>query len=117
MFKSIFKHGMDNLRFALNLDDYIPEHIMDELRNEQEFRNEDGALEDINKLHSKVEQIFSKSKSKSKLKPINNSYNQKLFDDVIGYDDLKELITKCLVVKDSGMYSYQARQHLQRPYS
>ena len=42
MFKSIFKHGMDNLRFALNLDDYIPEHIMDELRNEQEFRNEDG---------------------------------------------------------------------------
>ena len=101
MFKSIFKHGMDNLRFALNLDDYIPEHIMDELRNEQEFRNEDGALEDINKLHSKVEQIFSKSKSKSKLKPINNSYNQKLFDDVIGYDDLKELITKCLVVKDS----------------
>ena len=54
-------------------------------------------------FNSKVEQIFSKSKSKSKLKPINNSYNQKqkLFDDVIGYDDLKELITKCLVVKDS----------------
>ena len=47
MFKSIFKKGMDNLRFALNLDDYIPEHIIDELRSEQEFLNEDEDLEDI----------------------------------------------------------------------
>jgi replication-associated recombination protein RarA len=84
MFKSIFKKGMENLRFAFNLDDYVPEHIMDELRNEQEFPN-------------------GFSKSKSKLKSINNIYNQKqkLFDDVIGYDDLKELLTNCLTIKDS----------------
>ena len=101
MFKSIFKKGMENLRFAFNLDDYIPEHIMDELRNEQEFPNGDEDLEDTDEFNFKVGQIFSKSKSK--LKPINNNYNQKqkLFDDVIGYDDLKELITKCLIVKDS----------------
>jgi len=43
MFKSIFNKGMENLRFAFNLDDYVPEHIMDELRNEQEFSNGDGS--------------------------------------------------------------------------
>jgi Holliday junction DNA helicase RuvB len=92
MFKSIFKKGIDNLRFALNLDDYIPEHIIDELRSEQEFLNE---------VNSNVGQIYSKSRPK--LKPTYNSYKQKQipFDDILGYDDLKELLTKCLTIKDS----------------
>ncbi|MGA9297554.1 MAG: AAA family ATPase [Nitrososphaeraceae archaeon] len=92
MFKSIFKKGIDNLRFALNLDDYIPEHIIDELRSEQEFLNE---------VNSNVGQMFSKSRPK--LKPTYNSYKQKQipFDDILGYDDLKELLTKCLTIKDS----------------
>jgi Holliday junction DNA helicase RuvB len=92
MFKSIFKKGIDNLRFALNLDDYIPEHIIDELRSEQEFLNE---------VNSNVGQIFSKSRPN--LKPTYNSYKQKQipFDDILGYDDLKELLTKCLTIKDS----------------
>jgi len=103
MFRSIFEKGMDNLRFALNLDGYVPEHIMDELRSQQEFLNRDEDLEEKDKFNSNVEQIFSKSRPKSKVKPINNNYDQKqkLFDDVIGYDDLKELLAKCLVVKDS----------------
>jgi predicted nucleic acid-binding protein len=101
MFRSIFEKGMDNLRFAINLDGYIPEHIMDELRSEQESLNRVEDLEEKDKFNSNVEQIFSKSGPKSKLKPTYNSYNQKrkLFDDIIGYDDLKELLTKCLVVK------------------
>ena len=117
MFKSIFKKGMENLRFAFNLDDYVPVHIMDELKNEQEFPNGDEDLENTDEFNFKVGQIFSKSKSK--LKSINNNYNQKqkLFDDVIGYDDLKELIKKCLIVKDNCNVLYQARQHLLRPYS
>ena len=92
MFKSIFKKEIDNLRFALNLDDYIPEHIIDELRSEQEFLNE---------VNSNVGQMFSKSRPK--LKPTYNSYKQKQipFDDILGYDDLKELLTKCLTIKDS----------------
>jgi Holliday junction DNA helicase RuvB len=103
MFKSIFKKGMDNLRFALNLDDYIPEHIIAELRSEQEFLNEDEDLEDIDELNSNVGQIFSKSKLESKPKSKYNSYKLKQvsFDDVIGYDDLKELLTKCLLIKDN----------------
>jgi replication-associated recombination protein RarA len=101
VFKSILKKGMDNLRFALNLDSYVPEHIMSELRDEQEFLNEGEHLEDTDEFNSKVEQIFSKSKLKPKL--TYNNYNQKQipFEDVIGYDDLKKLLTKCLVVKDS----------------
>ena len=75
MFKSIFKRGIDNLRFALNLDGYVPEHIMHELRDEQEFVNEDEHLEDTDEFNSKVEQIFSKSKLKPKL--TYNNYNQK----------------------------------------
>ena len=67
MFKSILKKGMDNLRFALNLDGYVPEHIMYELRNEQEFLNEDEHLEDIDEFNPNVEQIFSKSKLESKI--------------------------------------------------
>jgi replication-associated recombination protein RarA len=101
MFKSIFKRGIDDLRFALNLDGYVPEHIMHELRDEQEFVNEDEHLEDTDEFNSKVEQIFSKSKLKPKL--TYNNYNQKQipFEDVIGYDDLKELLTKCLVSKEN----------------
>jgi Holliday junction DNA helicase RuvB len=101
MFKSVFKRGIDNLRFALNLDGYVLEHIMSELRDEQEFLNEGEHLEDTVEFNSKVEQIFSKSKLKPKL--TYNNYNQKQipFEDVIGYDDLKELLTKCLVSKEN----------------
>jgi Holliday junction DNA helicase RuvB len=103
MIRSIFEKGMDNLRFALNLDGYVPEHIMDELRSEQEFLNRDEDLEEKDKFNSNVEQIFSKSRPKLEPKSTYNSYNQKrkLFDDIVGYDDLKELLAKCLVVKDS----------------
>ena len=94
---------MDNLRFALNLDDYIPEHIIDELRSEQEFLNKNKDLEDIDELNSYVGRIFSKSKLESKPESTYNNYKQKQisFDDVIGYDDLKELLTKCLLIKDN----------------
>jgi predicted nucleic acid-binding protein len=101
MIKSTFKKGIDNLRFALNIDDYIPEHLMDELRNEQEFLNENENLDDVDEFNSEVEQIFSKSRPKPKI--AYNVYNQKQipFDDIIGYDDLKELLTKCLVINDN----------------
>lgn len=101
---------MDNLRFALNMNNYIPEHIIYELRSEQEFLNEDVELKDTNELNSNVGQIFSKSKSKLELKLTYNSYKQKQipFKDIIGYE--AELLTKCLVI------CYQVRQHLLRLY-
>jgi Holliday junction DNA helicase RuvB len=49
-----------------------------------------------------VEQIFSKSRAKLNLKPTYSSHQKQIpFDDIIGYDDLKELLTRCLVAKDS----------------
>jgi Holliday junction DNA helicase RuvB len=98
MFKSILKKGMDNLRFALNLDGYVPEHIMYELRNKQELI-EDEHLADIDEFNSKVEEIFPGAQPKWGYS--SHKQKQKLFDDIIGYDDLKELFTKCLVAKDS----------------
>ena len=78
---------------------------MDELRNEQEFLNEDEHLGDIDEFNSQVEQTFPKSKSKPKLKPksTNNNYKQKQipFEDVVGYDDLKILLMGCLISKEN----------------
>jgi hypothetical protein len=103
MFESIFKKGMDNLRFALNLDDYVPEHIMDELRIEQKFLDRDENLEGKDKSMSNEAQIFSQARPKLEHRPVYGSYNQRqiLFDDIIGFEDLKELLTKCLSIKDN----------------
>jgi replication-associated recombination protein RarA len=92
MLESILKRGIDNLRFALNLDDYVPEHIMNELRSQQKSLN--GDLEGIDKFSTE---------SKSEPKPYYDGYKQKQapFDDILGYDDLKELLTKCIYTKDS----------------
>jgi replication-associated recombination protein RarA len=103
MFESIFKKGIDNLRFALNLDDYVPEHIMDELRIEQKFLGRDDNLEGKDKSKSNAVQIFSQVRPESESSSAYGSYSQRqiLFDEVIGFEDLKELLTKCLTVKDS----------------
>jgi len=99
MFKSIFKRGIDNLRFALNLDDRIPEHSICELRNEQECLNEDEHLEDIDEFNSKVEEIFSKVQPKSTYSIYKQKQNP--FEDVIGYEDLKILLMRCLDSKEN----------------
>jgi replication-associated recombination protein RarA len=103
LFESIFKKGIDNLRFALNLDDYVPEHIMDELRIEQKFLGRDDNLEGKDKSMSNTARVFSQVRPELEHKSVHDSYNQRqiLFDDIIGFEDLKELLTKCLTVKES----------------
>jgi replication-associated recombination protein RarA len=102
MFKSSIGRGLDNLRFALNLDDYIPEHIMDELSREYEFADKDRDLEDKAEFNSNGEKMLSKSRAKSKLKPKFSYHQGKItFDEIVGYDDLKELLIKCIAVKVS----------------
>ena len=96
MLKSMLETGLDNLRFALDLDGYVPKHIIDELASRQEFTNGDG-LGNMAEFSSNVEQAKSKSSLKS---AYSNHQRQFSFDEIIGYDDLKELFMKCLVVKD-----------------
>jgi replication-associated recombination protein RarA len=102
MIKSILEKGLDNLRFALNLDGYVPEHIIDELKSRKEFTNGDEDLDDTAEFNSDVKQIFLKSRAKSNLKMTYGSHQEQTpFDDIIGYDDLKGLLTRCLDVKGS----------------
>jgi hypothetical protein len=103
LFGSVFKKGIDNLRFALNLDDYIPGHIIEDLRGEQKFLIENEILKEKDKSIPNGGQIILHVGPKSEPRLAYDSYDQKqiLFDDIIGFEDLKELLTKCLDIKDS----------------
>jgi hypothetical protein len=105
MLGSIFKKGIDNVRFALNLDGYVPQHIMDELKSEQKFPARDKDLDEkgIINSNSNTGLAFQKSRSMSEPNSAYDGYKQKRtsFGDIVSYDDLKELLTKCLTIKDS----------------
>jgi replication-associated recombination protein RarA len=103
LFGSVLKKGIDNLRFALNLDDYIPGHIIEELRVEQKFLVNDENRKGKDKFDSNAGQTISHVGPKLEPRLAYASYDQKqiLFDDIIGLEDLKELLTKCLSTKDS----------------
>jgi hypothetical protein len=103
MLESILRKGVDNLRFALNLDGYVPEHIIQELRSEQTFLDRNKNLGEIDKSIFDSGQIFPQLGPKLWPKSAHGSSTQKeiLFDDIFGFEDLKELLTKCLAIKDS----------------
>lgn len=103
MFESIFKKGIDNQRFALNLDGNVPEHIMDGLRFEHNFPNDDKDLGEKDRFNSNTGLIISKTASMLEPKLAYDGYKQKPnpFGDIVGHDDLKELLTKCLAIKDN----------------
>ena len=49
IFGEYIKKGIDNLRFALNLDDYIPEHIRQELM-EQIGHKDEKVIQEVGEL-------------------------------------------------------------------
>jgi holliday junction DNA helicase RuvB len=95
MFESIFRSGIDNLKFALNLDDSVPEYIMDELKSEQDDPKKKNSSNEV--------PMFSKIRTMSEPKMAYDASKQKqfLFNNVVGYDDLKKLFSKCLSIEDS----------------
>lgn len=106
IFGEYIKKGIDNLRFALNLDDYIPEHIRQELMEQIEYKDdkviqETGELiidrykeQDINEFNSKIEQISHRSaQQSSKL----GSPEERFFSEIEGYSDIKKLMIRCIV--------------------
>jgi replication-associated recombination protein RarA len=105
MLESILKKGINNLRFALNLDDYVPEYIMDELRIEHKIPGSDKDSEEGAKfnLNSDAGLKFSNTRSILESGSVCDGYKQKQtpFTDVVGHDDLKKLLTRCLTIKDS----------------
>jgi Holliday junction DNA helicase RuvB len=106
IFEEYIKKGIDNLRFALNLDDYIPEHIRQELteqiaHRDQKIIQEVGELiidryneQDINEFNLKIEQISHRNaQHQSKLR----SPEERFFSEIEGYNDIKKLMMRCIV--------------------
>jgi replication-associated recombination protein RarA len=103
------KKGIDNFRFALNLDDYIPEHIRQELMKQIEYKDEKviheaGELvidkhneQEINKFNSKIEQI---SPGKAQELSRQRSPEERFFSEIEGYNDIKKLMMRCIVAPD-----------------
>jgi replication-associated recombination protein RarA len=100
VFDEFIKKGIDNLRFALNLDDYVPEHIRQELMVRQMECKNYKSLQVTNELvpdemddfNAKVDQLFHRSENISKTK----SEEEGLFDSIIGYEDIKKLFIRCI---------------------
>jgi hypothetical protein len=106
IFGQYIKKGIDNLRFALNLDDYIPKHIRQELMEQSGHKDEKviqeaGELiidkhneQGINGFKSKIEQIFRRNLQQlSRLR----SPEERFFSEIEGYNDIKKLLMKCIV--------------------
>src|SRR5262245_40740954 len=113
MDKQIFKRVLDNMVFAMNLSDDIPEHILTEI---MQYRISQGR----ENLFAKPElvEVFN-TKADKKLRPQlgpplqlqlrqpqipeqNQQQSEKvLFNEVCGYDDLKQLLSRMLASKES----------------
>lgn len=76
---------------------------MDELKFEHDFPSSDKDLGEKDRFNSNTGLIFSKAASMLEPKSSYDGYKQKPnpFGDIVGHDDLKELLTKCLTIKDS----------------
>jgi holliday junction DNA helicase RuvB len=105
-FDELIKKGIDNLRFALNLDDYIPEHIKQELTGQIEHRaykiaQEAGQLifdDDndlgINGFGSPTKQIFHYGERQLVRQ---KQTDERLFSEIHGYNDIKKLMMRCIL--------------------
>jgi hypothetical protein len=106
IFGEYIKKGIDNLRFALNLDDYIPEHIRQELmeqigHKDEKVIQEVGELiidkhneQGINEFNSKIEQIFPRNLQQSSRM---RSPEERFFSEIEGFNDIKKLLMRCIV--------------------
>jgi hypothetical protein len=97
IFGEYIKKGIDNLRFALNLDDYIPDHIRQELMEQIEHKDE-RLIQEAGELvidkhnehsfNSKIEQIsYRNIPQSSRLRSPEESF----FSEIEGYNDIKKL--------------------------
>ncbi len=118
MDKQIFKRILDNMVFAMNLSDDIPEHIITEI---MQSRVEQGTeslfakpelLEDFNAYVDRKlrPQLGPQSQSRPlppPLPPLQQKQQYQpnsekvLFNEVYGYDDLKRLLSRMLASKES----------------
>jgi hypothetical protein len=117
MDRQIFKRILDNMVFAMNLSDDIPEHIMTEIMQSRIAQGTESLfakselLEDFNADVDKRlrPQLGPQSQSPSSplLLPLqlqqqhHPQSKEVLFNEVYGYDDLKQLLSRMLASKES----------------
>jgi replication-associated recombination protein RarA len=101
-FDELIKKGIDNLRFALNLDDYIPEHIKQELTGHRANKIAQGADQlifdndndlGINGFGSSTKQIFHYGEQQLLRQ---KQTDERLFSEIHGYNDIKKLMMRCI---------------------
>jgi hypothetical protein len=107
MDKQIFKRMLDNMVFAMNLSDDIPEHIMTEIIQDRVAHGTEALfakpelVEDFNaEVDKKLRpQLGSQLQSRP---PFQQHDPGKLpFNEIYGYDDLKQLLSRMLASKES----------------
>jgi hypothetical protein len=110
MNKQIFKRILDNMVFAVNLSDDIPEHIMTEIMKvrvthgtEESLFAEPELVEGFNaEVNRKLRpQLGPKFLLQSRPPPQQRDPQSEkvLFNEVYGYDDLKRLLSRMLASK------------------
>jgi Holliday junction resolvasome RuvABC ATP-dependent DNA helicase subunit len=93
MDKGVFKRIMDNIAFAMDLNDRIPEHIRQEIiREESSGRARNKSIEEFNAAVSR------------KLPQQQPPSEDVLFSEIQGYSDLKHLLTK-MVMSDQSVHA------------
>ena len=112
MDKQIFKRILDNIVFAMNLSDDIPEHIMTEIMKdrvahgiEESLFTEPELVEGFNaevdrKLRPELGPEFH-LQSRPPPQQRDSQSEKVLFNEVYGYDDLKRLLSRMLASKES----------------
>jgi replication-associated recombination protein RarA len=96
MDKGVFKRIMDNIVFAMDLNDQIPDHIRQEfIRDESVLRIRNESIEEFNAAVSR------------KLPQPQLPSEEGLFAEIQGYDDLKHLLAK-MVMSDQSVHAVLA---------
>jgi hypothetical protein len=111
MDKQIFKRILDNMVFAMNLSDDIPEHIMSEIMRDRVAHGTEGLfakpelVEDFNaEVDKKLRPQLGpqlQSRPPSPLQQHNPHSEKPPFNEIYGYDDLKQLLGRMLTSKES----------------
>lgn len=111
MDKQIFKRIKDNMVFAMNLSDDIPEHIMSEIMRDKVADGTESLFAEpelVEGFNTEVDrklrpQLGPQLQSQSRQQQQQHLPSEKvLFNEVHGYDDLKQLLSRMLTSKESA---------------
>ena len=113
MDKQIFKRVLDNMVFAMNLRDDTPEHILTEIMQDRITQGRESLFakpelvevfntEADRKLRPQLGPPLQLQLRQPQIPEQNQQQSEKvLFNEVCGYDDLKQLLSRMLASKES----------------